>query len=330
MPRRRRVLVEGATYHVYARVTRREAIFADPAEAGAWLEVVRSAKRRDGFVVLAWCLMTNHFHLVLRTGPAPLWRSMRSIQGRYAAGFNRRHRFLGPVWQSRYKAKLVTDDSYLRRLLAYVHLNPVAAGVVTTAESYAHSGHREIVGKVVAGLADPDEVLRLFGETRRSALRLYQEALRVVATELHQRGGTSGVIEWNVESDFALGTSGVPGLDALGRSPGRDRRLLGVDAFVREAARTLGLSLEELSGVRQHAEVVRAREAVALVGTERYGLRLKALAEAMRKSPESASRWVAAAALRRRTDPQFASLLERLDAGLATPEASDLANSGVS
>jgi hypothetical protein len=67
-------------------VTRREGIFAQPAGTDPWLAAVRDVKRRDGFAALVWHLMSNHFSLVLRTGPVPLWRSMRSMQGQFAMG----------------------------------------------------------------------------------------------------------------------------------------------------------------------------------------------------------------------------------------------------
>lgn len=319
MPRRKRVLVEGATYHVYARVTRREGIFAQTVEADAWLTAVREVKRRDGFAVLAWCLMSNHFHLVLRTGAVPLWRSMRSIQGQFAMGFNRRHGLIGPVWQSRYKAKLVEDDRYLRRLVAYVHLNPVAAGIVTRPEAYPRSGHRELLGRAPASLGDPDELLRLFGETRQVARRVYRETIRVVAAALEAQGVTDGWLDLPDDDGAPFAASRVPGPDAAGRGPARDRRPRDAAAFVHDAIQVLGVSLGELSGRQQSAVVVRVREAICLVGTELYGLRLKAVAEAMGKGAESATRWVMHASARRHTDPDFAALLERLDATLAWP-----------
>lgn len=91
MPRRARVFFEGALYHVYARVTRREGIFAERAEAEAFCSLLRQVKRREGFVVLAWCVMSNHVHLLLHSAEVPLWRSMGTLQGNFAAAFNRRH-----------------------------------------------------------------------------------------------------------------------------------------------------------------------------------------------------------------------------------------------
>ena len=82
MPRRPRVFVAGAIYHVYCRVARRERAFAEQREAAAFVGVIREVVREHGLSVLAWCVMPAHYHLAVRTGRQPLWRSMRLIQGR--------------------------------------------------------------------------------------------------------------------------------------------------------------------------------------------------------------------------------------------------------
>ena len=77
MGRRPRVVVEGGLYHVYNRISSGETIFAEPNEAIDFVETIRETKKRDGWTVLAWCVMSNHFHLVVRTSTVPLWRGGR-------------------------------------------------------------------------------------------------------------------------------------------------------------------------------------------------------------------------------------------------------------
>jgi len=84
MPRVPRVFVEGGIYHVYTRVTRGERVFADDDEAERLVGAMREVKQRDGLVVLAWCVMSNHYHLAVRCTPVPLWRSLASIQVKLA------------------------------------------------------------------------------------------------------------------------------------------------------------------------------------------------------------------------------------------------------
>ena len=97
MPREHRNLLEGGLYHVYNRFSSGEDVFGDPEEAARFVELIRVAKRRDGFLVYAWCLMSNHYHLALRTAAVPLSRTMALVQGGFSRSFNRRNRRSGPV-----------------------------------------------------------------------------------------------------------------------------------------------------------------------------------------------------------------------------------------
>ncbi|TFG38926.1 MAG: hypothetical protein E4H44_03040 [Candidatus Aminicenantes bacterium] len=129
MPRKPRVFIESGIYHVYCRAARGEVVFANQTEAAAFIDILRKIKCRDNLVVFAWALMSNHHHIALRAAEVPLWRSMASIQGLTTKGFNRRHRVYGPLWQGRYNSSVVADERYFFQLFAYVHLNPVSAGL---------------------------------------------------------------------------------------------------------------------------------------------------------------------------------------------------------
>ena len=103
MPRKPRLFLPRAIYHVYCRVARGEFVFGDVNEAAEFVETARHVRDLDGWKILAWCLMGNHYHLVVATDTVPLWRSMARLQGRVSRGFNKRRRYLGRLWQSRYK-----------------------------------------------------------------------------------------------------------------------------------------------------------------------------------------------------------------------------------
>lgn len=117
MPRRLRVFVEGGLYHVYNRFARGEGVLADPEEAIEFAELLREVKRRDGLTVFAWALLPNHYHIALRTSAIPLSRTMQYLQGIYSLRFNRRWRRTGPLWQSRYQARIIDDQESYDRVM---------------------------------------------------------------------------------------------------------------------------------------------------------------------------------------------------------------------
>jgi putative transposase len=129
MPRQLRVEYEGAIYHVMNRGDRREPIFVDDEDRLLFLETMGQACEKTGWQVHAYCLMGNHFHLVVETPKANLVAGMRWFLGTYTARFNRRHKYIGHLFSGRYKS-LVVDGSgtgYLKVVCDYVHLNPIRA-----------------------------------------------------------------------------------------------------------------------------------------------------------------------------------------------------------
>ncbi|HMW57736.1 MAG TPA: transposase [Burkholderiaceae bacterium] len=147
MSRPLRIEFPGAVYHVTSRGDRREPIYRDDEDREAHLAVIARAMERFDAQALAYCLMGNHYHLVLQTRQANLSRLMRQVNGVYTQAFNRRHGVAGHLFQGRFKAILVDRDAYLLALCLYVERNPVAAGLVATAKDWrwsscrAHTGH---------------------------------------------------------------------------------------------------------------------------------------------------------------------------------------------
>ena len=129
MPRKLRIEYEDAIYHVMNRGDRREPIFLDDEDRATFLSTLGQACQKTGWQVHAYCLMSNHFHLVVETPRANLVAGMRWFLGTYTARFNRRHKYFGHLFSGRYKS-LIVDGSgtgYLKSVCDYVHLNPVRA-----------------------------------------------------------------------------------------------------------------------------------------------------------------------------------------------------------
>jgi REP element-mobilizing transposase RayT len=175
MPRPPRLEFPSALYHVTARGNERRALFRDDRDRDMYLARMSFYHRRFRFQLLAYCLMTNHVHLAIRTGPVPLSKIMAGLHASYAEWFNRRHRRVGHLFQGRYKAFLVQEDRYLHALIRYIHHNPVQAGLVKRARDYKWSSDRFLRRGRGPGWFDTDQVLGLLGESPGAAVRRYVE-----------------------------------------------------------------------------------------------------------------------------------------------------------
>lgn len=150
MPRKARIDAPGALHHIIARGIERRKIYRDDTDRYAFIERLGGIIEDTGTHCLAWVLMPNHFHLLLRTGNNPVAHVMRRLLTGHAIYFNRRHRRYGHLFQNRYKSILCQEDAYLLELVRYIHLNPMRAKLVqdmNQLSKYPFSGHGAIMGK---------------------------------------------------------------------------------------------------------------------------------------------------------------------------------------
>jgi len=150
MPRKLRIEYPGAVYHVMNRGDRREDIFRDDEDRLRFLSTLGEACQKTRWQVHAWCLMRNHFHLVIETPEANLVAGMKWLLGVYTTRFNIRHRWCGHLFAGRYKALPVeaSGNGYLQTVCDYVHLNPVRAGLLADGqalESFAWSSYADYI-----------------------------------------------------------------------------------------------------------------------------------------------------------------------------------------
>lgn len=154
-------------------------IFADDTDYRRFIRILTTIKKRQPFDLFAYCLMPNHFHLLLRVDRYSVSLIMQHLMTRYACWFNKRRKRIGHVFQGRFKALLCDTDSYLLVLLRYIHLNPVCAGLVTQPDQWEWSSHREYGEAPRRALADLEFPLSMFGGSRDVAVtrcRSYIEA----------------------------------------------------------------------------------------------------------------------------------------------------------
>jgi putative transposase len=147
MARPLRIEYPGAWYHVMNRGRRKEVIFSDRKDYENFLAVLRESSEMFGVRIAAYCLMPNHYHLLLQTPFGNLSRAMRHVNGVYTQRYNRRRDIDGQLFRGRYKSVLVEGDSHLLELLRYIHRNPLRAIICTSVEEYPWSSHHGYVSR---------------------------------------------------------------------------------------------------------------------------------------------------------------------------------------
>jgi putative transposase len=175
MSRPLRLQLPGGIYHVTARGNARRSIFEDDDDCARFLTVLAGTVARYRVLCHAYCLMGNHYHLLLQTLEANLSIVMRHLNGVYTQRFNRRHERCGHVLQGRFAAQLVDGDAYLREVCRYVVLNPVRAGLVAHPRDWRWSSFLATAGETTApGFLSVDWVRRLSGaRTQAEAIRRF-------------------------------------------------------------------------------------------------------------------------------------------------------------
>lgn len=169
MPRPRRVHVQGGLYHAVLRGNHRQAIFDHTADYLDFERLLAEALVRYEATALAYCWMTNHVHLAIRIGEAPLGPIMASVASRYARCRQRAVPTTGHLFERRYRARLIDADRYLLALVRYIHLNPVRARLVDDPREYPWSSHRAYLGAARPRWLRTDPVLGLLGASDTTA-----------------------------------------------------------------------------------------------------------------------------------------------------------------
>ena len=176
MARPLRIEYPGAVYHVTSRGNARQPIYRADADRREFLAMLAEAVDRFQWRCHAYCLMGNHYHLLLETPEPNLSRGMRHLNGTYTQRFNRRHGLTGHIFQGRYKAILVEKESHLLELCRYVVLNPVRAGLAESVEQWPWSSYAKTAGLSQApAFLETAWVLAQFGSDIESARRRYRD-----------------------------------------------------------------------------------------------------------------------------------------------------------
>ncbi|RII28432.1 MAG: hypothetical protein CXR31_00675 [Geobacter sp.] len=176
MARPLRIEYPGAFYHVTARGNEQKDIFKSKREREKFLFYLEVATERYGAVIHAYCLMSNHYHLMLETPQGNLSQIMKHINSSYTTYYNVKRKRAGHLLQGRYKAILVEADAYATELSRYIHLNPVKAGIAEKPEDYPWMSYHSYTGDAsVPGWLRTDFILGYFGKREVTARKKYRQ-----------------------------------------------------------------------------------------------------------------------------------------------------------
>jgi len=180
MPRRARIDYPGALHHVIGRGIERKFIFNQDKDKCEFQRRLTDNLTKSSMQCYAWCIMGNHFHLLLQTGTTSLAEFMRSLLTGYAVYYNMVHKRSGHLFQNRYQSTVCDKDSYLLSLVRYIHLNPVKANVIsyTDLRKYRWTGHREILESNEEGLIDREAMLSLLGQREKESIKRYSNFIK--------------------------------------------------------------------------------------------------------------------------------------------------------
>jgi len=176
MPRQARIDAPGVLHHVIIRGIERREIFRDDKDRDNFIGRLKTLLSETGTSCYAWALLSNHAHFLLRTGNKSLSTLMGRLLTGYAVTYNRRYRRHGQLFQNRYKSIICQEETYLKELVRYIHLNPLRAKIVSSISElniYPYCGHGVLLGKVKIGWQDARYVLSCFGKTTKQARDRY-------------------------------------------------------------------------------------------------------------------------------------------------------------
>ena len=298
------------------RGNNRRRIFDAPDDYQKFLSLLEIQKNRLPFFLYAYCLMTNHVHLLIERQATPISRIMHRVLTGYSQYYNRKYQRSGHLLQGRHKSILCQTDRYLSELVRYIHLNPVRAKMVRKPENYPYSSHRAYLGLDAAVIVDVDPVLRHFGAKKKVAREHFAQFVRAGIKLGHREefyradeGRILGSEEFVDETIHRIGET-----NPARRKGGQNhpRRTFDAPALVSAVEMVCRLGRAEFCGPGKKAAVVAAKEALIVVG-HAAGANMKVLSSITGISSSALSRRLDAARYKARRDKDTADLIEKVE-----------------
>lgn len=250
MPRKARLDAPGTLHHVIVRgIEKRDIVFGDKDREN-FVGRLGQLSEKTGNSVMAWALMTNHAHILVKSGRGGLSEFMRRLLTGYAISFNLRHQRSGHLFQNRYKSIICQEDAYFKELVRYIHLNPLRAKVVAdldTLDAYPWSGHSALVGKSAQPWLNVESVLKWFGQNPSDARQGYREFMLKGVDQGRRPELVGGGLVRSLG-----GWSAVKALRKTGEMELSDSRILGDGDFVAQMMEEIDASQKRQFKTSEH------------------------------------------------------------------------------
>ena len=304
MARKPRLHVPGGLYHVILRGNARQRIFFTPEDRHRFHELMAQGVARYGYRVHAFCLMTNHVHLALQAGDQPLSAGLQNLAFRYTRHLNGRLKRVGHLFEGRFKAYLVDQDSYGLALVRYIHLNPVRARMVKQPAAYPHSSHRAYLGGEDLPWLTTDWVLGQFGSRIGVARMRFARFIHDGKAEGHNEAFYGGQADSRIvgEEDF---------VKTILKPPLARHRPPPIAQLLSHACRRYRLDEKALLAAGRARRPAEARALVAWLALKTRAASLTTLAHAFGRDISTLSHALSRIEERSRKSPAFAKALRR-------------------
>jgi len=287
MARKPRVEFAGAFYHVIVRGNQRQNVFRHDQDRKDYLARIEHYRKRYGFSLYAYVLMSNHIHLLLERQSVGLSKIMQGIQFSYTQRYNRRHHTVGHLFQGRYKAIVCDRDAYLLELVRYIHLNPARLRKPLDPWKYRWSSHRAYLGEKTDVGVDTEAVLgqlaRTPGKARAAYLRFMEEGLGAGHEEKYYQA-----IDQRFLGDDTFVENVSTQIDEKSIEPGAVR--VGFDRIIEAVAAEFKVSREALTGSGRREDWVAGRRMLVYLARNWGVMTTGALGERLQRDPSMISR----------------------------------------
>ena len=259
MPRQARLDAPGTLHHVILRGIEKKKIVDDRHDRKTFIEFMGRTALENDIKIYAWALMTNHAHILLKSGKKGLSQYLRRFLTRYAMAYNRRHKRHGYLFQNRFKSIVCEEDAYFQELVRYIHLNPIRAKMIKTLselDAYAYCGHSCLMGNIKYEWQDWVYVLKWFGKREDDRKKAYRQ---YIADEINQ-GSRPELVGGNLIRSIGKWSN----VSTLRADPERDKgkndpRILGSADFVERVMREADEQIKHQIPVNKIKEKIQER-----------------------------------------------------------------------